>query len=171
MGIGSALTRKYVVRLRGRTDSADDDDVLELKEVGAVPNVSCLAPAPVLDPMRQIVAQRYMVYEPYRLVGHVVIDQRYFWVHAWARSYHELSLNDLRTPGELSEVALDAGVQLGLGHPKLAAAPLDVALRKTVTRFLDGHVAELEGLSRAMADEVTLAWSRFRDQTTSDVRQ
>jgi uncharacterized protein (DUF2252 family) len=165
MGIGSARTRKYVVRLRGRTEAPDDDDVLELKEVGAIPHVACLSPAPIIDPMRQIVAQERMVYEPYRLVGRVVIDQRDFWVHAWARSYHELSALDLRTAAELSEVAFDAGVQLGLGHPKLVAPPLDVPLRQSVLQFLDAHVARIDELSRELADEVTDSWSRFRDQS------
>jgi len=171
MGIGSARTLKYVVRLRGRTDVPDDDDVLELKEVGATPNVTCLSPAPILDPMRQIVAQERMVYEPYRLVGYVTIDQRYFWVHAWARSYHEFSLDDPRTAAELSEVALDAGKQLGLGHPKLAAPPGDAPLRAGIVRFVEGHRAEIDGLSRALADEVTNAWSRFHQQTQGEMRR
>jgi uncharacterized protein (DUF2252 family) len=165
MGIGSARTRKYVVRLRGRTEAPDDDDVLELKEVGPVPNVACLSAAPVIDPMRQIVAQERMVYEPYRLVGRVVIDEHDFWVHAWARSYHELSVQDLRTAHELSEVALDAGVQLGLGHPKLVAPPLDVPLRQSVLQFLGAHVGQIDALSRELADEVTASWSRFRDHS------
>jgi hypothetical protein len=171
MGIGSARTLKYVVRLRGRTESPDDDDVLELKEVGPIPNVTCLSPAPILDPMRQIVAQERMVYEPYRLVGYATIDQRYFWVHAWARGYHELSLSDLGTATELSEIALDAGKQLGLGHPKLAAPPGDAALRSGIVRFVEGHRSEIGDLSRALADEVTNSWSRFRDQTQGGTRR
>jgi uncharacterized protein (DUF2252 family) len=171
MGIGSARTLKYVVRLRGRTDIPNDDDVLELKEVGPLPNVSCLSPASTLDPMRQIVAQARMVYEPYRLVGYVVIDQRYFWVHAWARSYHELSLYDLQTPAELSEVAVDAGKQLGLGHPKLATPPQDASVRTGILRFLDARRAEFGDLSRMLADEVTSSWSRFRDQTHGETRR
>ena len=171
MGIGSARTQKYVVRLRGKTESADDDVVLELKEVGNIPNISCLSPATILDPMRQIVAQERLVYEPYRLVGYVVIDQRYFWVHAWARSYHELGLGDLASASELSELAYDVGVQLGLGHPKLAVPPQDGPLRAKVARFVDAHIAELTDLSRVLAGEVTAAWSRFREQTAAGAQR
>lgn len=169
MGIGSARARKYLVRIAGPTASPDDDDVLELKEVGDVSGISCLSRGAVLDPTRLIVAQARIAYEPYRLIGSVLLDGRAFWVHAWPRSYRELSASDFESADELLEVASDVGVQLGLGHPKFIASPFDRELRQSGHGFVTSHERELVAISKAMADEVVAAWRRFRGSTRAGV--
>jgi len=165
IGIGSARVPKYLVRLRGRTDAPEDDDVLELKQISDLSGVACLSRSAALQPTRVIVVQARIAYDPYRLVGYAVLDGSYFWVHAWAQSYREVSARDLESQDELAEIAFDSGVQLGLGHPKFIATPFDRELRESELRFLDAHRQELAQFSQRMADDVVAAWTRFRAAT------
>jgi hypothetical protein len=165
IGIGSSRVRKYLVRVRGPTDSPDDDDVLELKEVGDRSGIACISRSEVPAPERLITVQARIAYQPYRLVGYVVLDGKYFWVHAWPRIYRELSVADIQSADELADVAFDVGVQLGLGHPKGLGPPLDPALRQSEMGFMSTHEARLKRVSTTMADEVIAAWERFRKAT------
>lgn len=161
LGIGSARLSKYIARMRGATDSPADDEVIELKEMADLTGVTCLARSAVLDPTRVIVAQARLAYEPYRFVGYLIFQGKPYGVHAWSRSYHELSIEDLHDAGELADVAADVGMQLGLGHPKFIATPYDRELRESGVRFLEAHADELKRLAYTLADEVTQAWSRL----------
>ena len=165
MGIGSSRVSKYVVRVRGPTDSPDDDDVLELKEIGDRSGIACISPSAVPAPEQLITVQGRIAYQPYRLVGYVVLDGKYYWVHAWARMYRELSVGDVQSADELVEIAFDVGVQLGLGHPKGLGPPLDPALRQSELRFMSEHEDRLKTVSTIMADAVIAAWERFRKAT------
>jgi hypothetical protein len=165
IGIGSSRVRKYLVRVRGPTDSPDDDDVLELKQVGDRSGITCISRSEVPAPERLITVQARIAYQPYRLVGYVVLDGKYFWVHAWPRMYRELSVADIESADELTDIAFDVGVQLGLGHPKGLGPPLDPALRESELRFMSTHEARLKAVSTTMADEVIAAWERFRAAT------
>jgi hypothetical protein len=167
IGVGSAHADKYLVRIRGSTDSPDDDVILELKELAELSGITCLSESAVRDPMRLLLAQARIAYEPYRLIGFVALDAKDFWVHAWARSHREISALDLRSPDELGELAFDAGVQLGLGHPKDISTPFDHDLRRSLLRFLSVHELEVRSLSKAMSAELKAAWSRFREATES----
>jgi hypothetical protein len=165
IGIGSSGKSKYVVRVVGATPSPDDDDVLELKELSDVSNIGCLSRTAAFDPMRLIVAQARIAYEPYRFVGYVSLGGKYYWVHAWAKSYKELMPADVADVDELGEVAFDVGVQLGLGHPRYIAAPFDAELRKTAIAFLDAKGPAIVSFAKSSAAEVTAAWQRYRDAT------
>ena len=168
IGLGSARSLKYLARVRGPSDSPDDDDVLEVKQVGDLSGIACLSRSVVGDPTRVIVGQARLAYSPFRLVGRVVLDGTHFWVHAWPRSYQELAVGELESVNELAEVAFDAGVQLGLGHPKfMPTTPNPV--RASTVRLLDSRRAELVDLSKAMADETIAAWKRFLQK--SDARR
>jgi hypothetical protein len=165
LGIGSARVPKYLVRIRGATDSPDDDEILELKEIGDLADIACTSRSVPRVAVEPIEVQARIAYEPYRLAGYTVIGQRVFWVHAWARGYRELSVADLRNSDELSEVAFDVGVELGLGHPKRIAARFDREFRESILQAVSAREARLKGLSKHMADEVETAWARFRDRT------
>ena len=74
-----------------------------------------------------------------------------------------LLVHTLEQAAEVAEIAYDAGVQLGLGHPNQAAAPFDEILRQQTLEQLDNHPGEIERLSRELADEVYAAWLRFAE--------
>jgi Uncharacterized protein conserved in bacteria (DUF2252) len=169
LGIGSARVQKYLVRIRGATDSPDDDEILELKEIGDSPEISCTSRNVPRVSVEPIVIGERIAYEPYRLAGHTVIGQRFFWVHAWARGYRELRVTDFRSVDELSEIAFDVGVQLGLGHPRRIAPKFGREFRESIVQAVLPRQERLTQLSKSLADEVDAAWTRFCTATKTAV--
>lgn len=160
VGIGSARAHKYLVRIEGATSSADDDVVLEVKEVGDVPEGTCVERGNARDPLRPIVGQARIGYEPYRFAGYLTYDDAPYWVHAWERNYCELSASQFDSVEELVETSFDAGVQLGLGHPRYIAAPFESETRARELSAIGTLEAAVRLLSRQLADEVTASWRR-----------
>src|SRR5690606_7985935 len=136
---------------RGPTDAPEDDDVIEVKEIGDLSSIRCLHQDRSPGATRILTAQARIAYEPYRLADSLWLRDRWYWAHAWAKSYRELRIADFADAEELAEIAHDVGMQLGLGHPKLA--PNDSALRASLLVLVRGSHAELSELSRSMADE------------------
>jgi hypothetical protein len=122
VGIGSALARKVLVRVEGPSPAADDDVIIEAKEVTALRNQPCLIAPPageafrVVEGVRQIGRSRHRLLVALPLLSEQRPEARGWWVKAWERSYHELELTDLASAQELREVAHDVGAQLGSTH-------------------------------------------------------
>ena len=164
LGVGSALDTKFLVRVRGPSDDPFDDDVIEIKQVRDLSGIDCIQTKQD-DPLRILLSQARIAYEPFRWLHYVRIGESNFWTHGWVRNYAEMDVDEtFAAPGELAEIAYDAGVQLGLGHPNQAAAPFDEILREQTLEQLDNHPGEIERLSRELADEVYVAWERFAAQ-------
>ena len=170
MGIGSALTRKVLIRIEGPTPAADDDVIVEAKEV------MLLRPEPCLTIPRT--AEVYRVVEGLEQIGR--IDHRLlvalpmfagtprrsggWWVKTWDPSYRELEIADLTSPGELAELAHDVGAQLG--STNLADSPGNLAAQQ--------RLAELEGVNRLeprvrevahrLTGAVVDAWQQFKSR-------
>ena len=53
-----------------------------------------------------------------------------WWIRSWDESYRELSVNDLRSVGDLAAIVYDSGVQLGAGSLREEAGSQGVADRK-----------------------------------------
>ena len=169
MGIGSALDEKYLFEIEGRTKARKDNVVLEMKEVRDLHEISCIL-ASEASPVRPILMQARLAYQPYRYAGFVIFalskgDERdkTFWVHEWANNYRELSIRtSFQTAADLHDIAYDAGVQLGLGHPKSIADSYSKHLRGRLLIT----VAELrERLDRTISDlteQTIAAWKQFR---------
>lgn len=160
VGIGSARANKFLVRIEGPSAAPDDDLLLELKAVGEVPQGTCVERGPARDPLRPIVGQARIAYEPYRMAGHVTIEGTPYWVHAWARNYCEVSGDRFGSIEELAEISFDAGVQLGLGHPRYIAAPFEAETRAGELAVIGKVEAAVRLLSRQLADEITASWRR-----------
>ena len=164
LGVGSALDTKFLVRVRGRSDDPLDDDVIEIKQVRDLTGIDCIQTKDD-DPLRILLSQARIAYEPFRWLHYVRIGDHNFWTHGWVQNYAEMDVDETFTsPGELAEIAYDAGVQLGLGHPNQAAAPFDEILRRQTLEQLEGYPGEIERLSRALADEVIAAWQAFASE-------
>jgi Uncharacterized protein conserved in bacteria (DUF2252) len=158
LGIGSAADEKYLFRVEGETDADDDDILLEFKEVRDLSSIPCILHDP--GPTRIMVGHARIAYEPFLYPGAVHAGGLNFWVHAWPLNYAELRVEDLRSPEELRDVVFDAGVQLGLGHPKRWSAGEADRLRRALAvglpeRRMRTATAELAAQTRA-------AWERFR---------
>ncbi len=174
MGIGSALDEKYLFMIEGPTKARKDNVVLEMKEVRDLHEISCILLSEA-SPVRPILMQARLAYQPYRYAGFVIFalskgDERdkTFWLHEWANHYHELSIRtSFQTAADLHDIAYDAGVQLGLGHPKSIADSYSDHLR----RRLLITVAELqEKLDQTISDltqQTIAAWQQFRVEATT----
>ena len=161
LGVGSALDTKFLVRMRGPTDDPIDDDVLEVKQVRDLGDVKCVE-AVEDDPFRILLSQARIAYEPFRWLGYVRLGDHNFWTHAWVQNYRELDVDEsFSSPRELVEVAFDVGVQLGIGHYKMAASPFDEMLRQQNRQRLLEHPNEVSAISLELADDVLEAWRWF----------
>jgi len=163
LGIGSALDRKYLVRVRAATDDPEDDVVLELKQVRDLQAIDCISVGRGTEPLRILIGQSRIAYQPYSLLGYVRFDGYTFWVHAWVDNYAEASIAEtFQSPAEMAEVAFDIGVQLGRGHTNQIGAALDLQVRRELLRLLDRDEAQIKEISRDLAVRVVEAWEAFR---------
>lgn len=168
MGVGSALDVKYLVRVRGATQAAIDDAVLEIKEVRELEEIECIRVSQGQDPFRVLLGQTRIAYEPFGHLGFIRFRDNSFWIHAWVENYKEVEIGEsLNTPEELAEVAYDVGVQLGRGHSRQIAAPLDAQLRAEQMRILDRDRLNLEQAVKDLTRLTFEAWELFRQSSES----
>ncbi len=159
MGIGSALTPKLLFRIEGPTLDADDDVILEAKEVGTFADESCVTvprdaeAARAVEGIRQIgrLPQQILVVLPG--VEGRLDDGRGWWVRAWDPSYGEMHISDLASAEELRDVAHDVGAQLGSAN---LPPPTDAARRDRRRRERDA-VTQLEPRIRQVAHTLAMA--------------
>jgi hypothetical protein len=158
-GIGSALAAKYLVRIEGPSAAAEDDVILEVKEVQDLGDIDCMRSTP--GPSRIMVGQARIAYEPFRLPGVIRTGGRTFWIHAWPLNYVELDLaTGPASADELEEIVYDAGVQLGRGHPNESLKGEARALRRALLKRLSE--GRLETMVAQLAEATVAAWERFR---------
>lgn len=165
MGIGSAHERKFLVRVEGPSPAVNDDLILEKKEMKKH-LVGLCSRGRRADPARVVRAEEKFSRTPQRLLGYVTVDGAEFYVHTWRVHYTEISISDIASPAELSEVAFDIGLQLGRGHPifpiTTEAGKLE---RAALLASLDAVEPELAPTSRDLARRVVLGYERFRSKS------
>jgi hypothetical protein len=136
VGFGSALDTKYLMRIRGPTDSPDDDAVLEAKQVRDLRGIDCINPRAGGGAFRILIGQARIAEVPQRFLAQIPRVEgddptaRPFWIHAWFDHYAELDVQGDIGPQDLREIAYDVGIQLGRGHVRQIASPLDSQLRQ-----------------------------------------
>ena len=162
LGVGSALTRKFLIRVQGPTANPDDDELLEAKEVANLDGISCLEKAPSPQALRVINGTRQLGRLKHdilavgpRLLLPAAADRPEhwleWWISSWEPSYREVHVSDLRSVRDLSAIAYDAGVQLGSGEAKDAAAAQALA---SLGR-LEGRMRKEAG---ALVEELLAGW-------------
>jgi hypothetical protein len=164
IGIGSALSAKYLLRVEGPSDAADDDVMLEAKEILSREGLACIQVT--TGPSRIFTGEQRLAYQPFRFPGVLHVGGKTFWVHAWTDYYVELDIQkSLRSPDEMREVAFDVGVQLGRGHPKRVDEEDGTRLRLEILRSLPNEQIRKQIMS--LTDETIAAWNRFKSKTPS----
>jgi hypothetical protein len=159
IGIGSALDEKYLFEVEGPT-KAREDNVILLSEA---------------RPERPLLMQARLAYQPYRYAGFVIFalskgDERdkTFWVHEWADHYRELSIRtSFQTVADLHDIAYDAGVQLGLGHPKSIADSYSDHLRGRLLITVTELQERLDQTISDLTQQTITAWKQFRVEATT----
>jgi Uncharacterized protein conserved in bacteria (DUF2252) len=167
IGVGSAATRKVLIRVQGPTVDPEDDVVLEVKEVINLDGISCLEgqttpPAVrVIDGNRQLGRLKHdiLAVAPALLIPAAADRAEHWldwWVSNWEPSYREVRISDLRSVEDLSDIVYDSGVQLGAGEPQ------DVSVRNQTL----SSVARLEGRLRkntsTIVEELIVGWRELR---------
>jgi hypothetical protein len=170
IGIGSALDTKFLLRIRGETDSPDDDVIVEIKPMNEV-TAPCLLRPPAGGMLRTLLpAARLGRLHP-EVLGYLPWepeseDESQWWIHSWDFGYRELRVADLTSQTDLEDIARDVGLQLGRGHCLGIAAPLEDLHRATQARALDLTRDQVRRLSHELAGEVFQSWVRFREGST-----
>lgn len=166
LGIGSALDKKYLYRVRGPSDAPEDDVVLEAKEVLSLAGIPCIQASPEPDPFRILLGQARIAYRPFPYLGYIQAMGHVFWMHGWTNRYHEMSVTDsYESAEELRELVYDVGVQLGRGHVNSIAAPLDVQLRRSQARFVETHGEHLREAIDRLTEHTRDAYRDFVART------
>ena len=159
LGIGSRRATNYLIRTRGPTDDASDDLLLEAKEVTRNRHAECLPTSRSADPLRILLANERIAYEPFRDVGFVEIGGRPFWIHEWLNDYVELEVTDNTLDQEtVASVLLDVGMQLGHGHPRALGEPYQAELNDEMSRFMDRRARSHWRRSERLAEAAWTAW-------------
>ncbi len=162
MGIGSAHEKKFLARVEGPSPAPDDDVILETKQVVGRAMGSCVHGGEWGDALRVIVGQARLSPAPQRFLGHVELEGKTFYVHAWRVHYTELGARDVRSGDELAELAYDVGLQLGRGHPKQIADPHEEELRRALLAYVDKNDRAIHEGARSLAEDTRRAWLAFR---------
>jgi len=173
-GIGSALDEKYLLRVEGATKANEDDLILEIKEARSLRGISCILLSKE-NPLRPIVMQARLGYEPYHYTGVIVVVEsegsrleKTFWVHEWYDNYHELSIRtSFQTPGDIHDIAADVGVQLGLGHPRNISDSESSGLRSKMVSTVERLQEQIEQAIADLTRQTVAAWHDFRREATS----
>jgi uncharacterized protein (DUF2252 family) len=162
MGVGSALDEKYLILFEGPTPAAEDDMVVEAKQIRELAGNPCVRTD--VGASRVLDGQRLISYEPFQYAAVVPHGDKFFWMHDWTDDYREASIATMiRSPKDLRQIAYDAGVQMGRAHPKRPDGGPDKDRRRAAQKSLDAIEARVRAAIREMAGRSDAAWREFRN--------
>ena len=161
MGIGSALDEKYLIIFEGPSPDAEDDLVVEAKQIRELAGNPCVRTD--IGASRVLDGQRLIAYEPFAYAAVVPHGGKFFWMHDWTDDYQEASIAlQIQTPKDLRQVAYDVGVQMGRAHPKLPDGSQTKERKREVLRSLSAIEPRVRLAIRDMAGRTDAAWRQFR---------
>ena len=160
-GVGSAVSPKIMIRVRGPSDDPADDEILELKKIGDLGGLHCIKTPTVqptlriIDGSKQLGRLKYNILAagPELVVPEVMArGQRLqdWWIRSLDPSYRQVSLTDLQSVGDLAAISYDSGVQLGAGRLQDQTVLLSGYDRKRIL----GATARLEKRYRQEASKL-----------------
>jgi hypothetical protein len=160
IGVGSAAARKILVRVQGPTTASEDDVLIEAREVANLDGLGCLEDSTTRRAVRVIDGTRLLgrlkhdilAIRPALLIPAADRMGNWldWWVVSWEPSYREVTLNDLRSVKDLSDIAFDSGVQLGAG--KL------VSIRERALSSVTKLEGRLRSQTSGIVEELLAGW-------------
>lgn len=169
LGIGSALVRKYLVRLEGDTPMPDDDVLMEVKEVSSLDGVTCMeaivgGAADGRDREQREAGDKKLLVP--RLLDEsklAPVGARRFWVNEWLANYQEAKIKKLET-ADLGPLVYESGLWLAAEHMRdypgdkgiVKHAPTD---KLAVSIDLEADIRKNAG---ELADDTVRGWERFK---------
>jgi len=172
-GVGSAESPKIMIRVRGPSDDPADDELLESRKIGDLGGVPCLKIPTVQPTLRVIDGRKHLGRLKYNILAagpELVVPEvmargerlQDWWIRSLDPTYHQLSLTDLQSVGDLVAISYDAGVQLGAGRLQDQTVTLSVYDRKRIL----GATGRLEQRYRQeatkMIDDLLRGWRGAR---------
>jgi len=167
IGVGSAATRKVLIRVQGPTANPEDDEVLEAKEVTNLDGIGCLEgpttpPAlRIIDGSRQLGRLKHdiLAIGPTLLIPAAADRAEHWldwWVSSWEPSYREVRVSDLRSVKDLADIAFDSGLQLGAG--KL------ISVRKEALSSVVRFETRIRQETSTIVEELLAGWRELRER-------
>ncbi len=164
-GVGSALAVKLIVRTEGATPAADDDRVVELRELHGLEGVACVRP--IEDGV--VVERNERLARGSANPTHwpaIALEGEHAWAGEWLDDYEEAEPADVETPDDLAAVARELGIELAREHlharPELPTAPSAATLA-----LRPDHLDRVRAWSHELEDATLAAHARAqRDAAT-----
>lgn len=164
IGVGSAATRKALIRVQGPTGARGDDVLIEIKEVANLGGLSCLEQSAtpqavrVIDGTRQIGRLKYdiLAVGPTMLIPAAAgrAEPWLDWsVASWEPSYREVRISDLRSVRDLSDISFDSGLQLGANKTP--------AVREQALASVMKYEPRLRKETSAIVEELLAGWKEL----------
>jgi hypothetical protein len=166
MGVGSYTAAKFLIRIEGPSLAADDDVILEAKEVSDLDGVGCITTPQANEAVRILIGAQQI-----GRLHHAILSifpglaaerptDRDWWLRSWDRTYLEVKIQDLRSIEELDELARDAGTQLGstgIGGGRSAAT---AAVRQRALETVVRLQPRVRQVAADLTSEMLAAWRR-----------
>ena len=168
-GVGSAVTPKIMIRVRGPSNDPADDELLESKKIGDLGGLSCLKTPMVnptlriIDGSKQLGRLKYNILAagPELMVPEVMArGERLqdWWIRSVDPSYSQVRLTDLRSVADLAAIVYDAGVQLGAGRLRDRTVLLSSYDRKRLLAATGGLEKLYRQEATKLVDDLLQGW-------------
>lgn len=168
-GVGSAVTPKIMIRVRGSSDDPADDELLESKKIGDLGNLHCLktpasqATLRIIDGSKQLGRLKHNVLGagPELIIPEVMATGERlqdWWIRSLDPSYRQITLTDLQSVGDLAAISYDAGVQLGAGRLQNQTVLLSDYDRKRLLGATGTLEKRYRQAASKLVDELFLGW-------------
>ncbi len=147
--LGSAQTKRLLIRIEGATPNPDDDWVLEAKEMRDVSSIPCIegrrgqATGVVASAVRfGARPDPFLALIPRS--ADEAVDDLPWWVQSWWSNYAEVDIDTLTSEQDLADVAEFAAYQLARGHTAYLSAPDNVQLQVVILGMMREHRRAIE---------------------------
>lgn len=166
MGLGSALERKLLVRVRGPSAEPDDDVVLEARAGEPAGASGCVWRPDHGNALHVLTFMALLGPRMPEVLGYVGFAEgaqtRPFWVQSWTPGYVELDIADVKTQAELDELAEAAANQLAGHFWARMSEQLRLYQRYAQLNAFDLVRERAKKLARELAQQTLVEWERFR---------
>ena len=166
MGVGSYTASKFLMRVEGPSPAADDDVILEAKEVSDLKGVRCIT-TPLTDESLRVIIGTQQIGRLHHSVLTVFpglaaerTNRRDWWLRSWDRTYHEVQIKDLQSSGELDELARDAGAQLGSTSIASEVSTPNGPVHQRVLDTFDRLRPRVRQVATDLTTEMLAAWEK-----------
>jgi hypothetical protein len=164
IGVGSAASKKALIRVQGPTTAGGDDVLIEVKEVASLDGLGCLEESTtphavrVINGARQIGRLKHDILAAGPALQIPAAADRAglaldWWIASWEPSYREVGVSDLRSVTDLADIAFDSGVQLG--------ANKTIAVRERALSSVVKYEPRLRKETSTIVEELLAGWKEL----------